>query len=118
MDDKENEKRSMQLVKARFRSPDKVFAPIVDVDPTGRYKAVVMIPKNSPSGSYTIVAALDKNSKSQPVTIQNSIRFPTVYLKNAGTSLNIFLPFFLALCITIFGVLMGAGGGFILNPLR
>lgn len=117
MDDKENEKRSMQLVKARFRSPDKVFAPIVDVDPTGRYKAVVMIPKNSPSGSYTIVAALDKNSKSQPVTIQNSIRFPTVYLKNAGTSLNIFLPFFLALCITIFGVLMGAGGGFILNPL-
>ncbi|MEK6202299.1 MAG: sulfite exporter TauE/SafE family protein, partial [Desulfobulbaceae bacterium] len=26
-------------------------------------------------------------------------------------------PFLLATCVTIFGVLMGAGGGFILNPL-
>jgi uncharacterized membrane protein YfcA len=40
-----------------------------------------------------------------------------VYLNNAGTSLNLFGPFFLTLAIAIFGVLMGAGGGFIMNPL-
>ena len=43
--------------------------------------------------------------------------FPLVYLENAGTSLNIFYPFFLTLFVAIFGVLMGAGGGFIMNPL-
>jgi uncharacterized membrane protein YfcA len=30
---------------------------------------------------------------------------------------NVFGPFFLTLGIAIFGVLMGAGGGFIMNPL-
>ena len=40
-----------------------------------------------------------------------------LYLSNAGTSINLFWPFLLTLAIAVFGVLMGAGGGFILNPL-
>ena len=40
-----------------------------------------------------------------------------MYLNNAGTSMNLVYPFLLSLAVTIFGVLMGAGGGFILNPL-
>lgn len=117
MDEKENRKRSMQLVKSRFRSPDAVLVPAVELTHEGTYKAQVTIPKGSAPGNYTIVAVADKNIKSQPITIENNISLPTVYLTNAGTSLNIILPFFLALGITIFGVLMGAGGGFILNPL-
>src|SRR5208283_2674356 len=48
---------------------------------------------------------------------ENKIAFPFIYLTNAGTSINFFYPFLLSLVISIFGVLMGAGGGFILNPL-
>lgn len=117
MDEKENKKRSMQLVKARFRSPGKVLAPTVEVNADGSYKAQVTIPKGSAPGKYTVVAVVDKNAKSQTVTIENNIGFPNVYLTNAGTSLNLFGPFFLTLGIVIFGVLMGAGGGFIMNPL-
>ncbi len=51
------------------------------------------------------------------MSVENSIAFPMVYLPNAGTSVNLILPFLLCLGISIFGVLMGAGGGFILNPL-
>ncbi len=117
MDEKENKKRSMQLIKARFRSPGKVFAPTVEVKPDGAFEAQVMIPKGSAPGKYTIMAVVDKDLKSQPITIENSISFPNIYLSNAGTSLNFFGPFFLTLGIVIFGVLMGAGGGFIMNPL-
>ena len=39
MDDKESKKRSMQLVKARFQSIDKVVAAAVDVKPDGSYTA-------------------------------------------------------------------------------
>ncbi|MDD5759923.1 MAG: sulfite exporter TauE/SafE family protein, partial [Desulfobulbaceae bacterium] len=38
-------------------------------------------------------------------------------LSTAGTSINLLWPFSLTLVIAIFGVLMGAGGGFILNPI-
>lgn len=117
MDEKENKKRSMQLVKARFRSPGKVLAPAVEVTPDGTYKAQVKIPEGSASGKYTIVAVVDKDAKSQPATLENNVNFPNVYLSNAGTSLNIFGPFLLTLGIAVFGVLMGAGGGFIMNPL-
>jgi len=117
MDEKENRKRSMQLIKARFRNPQAVLAPTVEIAPDGAYKAKVSIPEGSVPGNYTIVAVVDKNIKSIPITVQNNISFPTVYLENAGTSINILLPFFLTLCIAVFGVLMGAGGGFILNPL-
>jgi uncharacterized membrane protein YfcA len=60
---------------------------------------------------------VDKRLKSNPVTFENSISFPYVYLENAGASINLFWPLLLTLAITIFGVLMGAGGGFMLNPL-
>ena len=117
MDEKENRKRSMQLVKARFRSADKVLSADVETQPDGSYKAVLNIRKGLAPGRYNIVAAVDKNMRSQPVFIENNISFPNVYLSNAGTSINLFGPFFLTLAIAIFGVLMGAGGGFIMNPL-
>lgn len=117
MDAKENKRRSMQLVKARFRSPGEVFAPTVEVNPDGTYKAKVTILERGAPGKYHIVAVADKDIKSQPVTIENTITFPNLYLGNAGTSLNLFVPFILTLAIATFGVLMGAGGGFILNPL-
>jgi hypothetical protein len=117
MDDKETRKRSMQLVKARFRNVDKVLTPSVEIKPDGTFTAKVNIDKGSAPGKYSIVAVADKNVSSNPVTVENNIAFPYYYLSNAGTSLNIFGPFFLSLAIAIFGVLMGAGGGFILNPV-
>lgn len=117
MDEKENKKRSMQLVKARFRDANKVLAADVVVNPDGTYKADIKIREGLAPGKYFIVAAVDKNAKSQPATFENNIGFPVVYLSNAGTSLNLFGPFLLTLAIAIFGVLMGAGGGFIMNPL-
>ena len=117
MDEKENAKRSMQLVKARFRSVDKVLAPAVEIAPDGTYTAEIKIRQGLAPGKYTIVAVSDKDMRSEPVAFENAISFPNVYLDNAGTSLNLFGPFFLTLAIAIFGVLMGAGGGFIMNPL-
>lgn len=117
MDDKENKKRSMQLVKARFRSPDKVLAAGVETSPDGSFTAEIKIREGLAPGKYFVVAALDKSSKSQPATFDNKISFPLIYLETAGTSLNILGPFLLTLAIAIFGVLMGAGGGFIMNPL-
>ncbi len=117
MDDKENARRSMQLLKARFRSLDKVLAAAVDVAPDGTFKAEVKIRPGLAPGKYTVVAAVDKATKSAPITFENKINFPLLYLKNAGTSLNLIGPFLLTLAVAIFGVLMGAGGGFILNPL-
>jgi hypothetical protein len=117
MDDSQNKRRSMQLLKARFRDLDKVFGADVTVNEDGTYKAEIKIRQGLAPGKYTLVAAVDKNAKSQPITIENSISFPLLYLSNAGTSVNLFGPFFLTLVIAIFGVLMGAGGGFIMNPL-
>jgi hypothetical protein len=117
MDDKENRKRSMQLVKARFSKPDKVLGAEVTVNPDGSYSAEIPIRKGLAPGKYSIAAAVDKNLRSEPLTFENRISFPLIYLGNAGTSINIFGPFLLTLAIAIFGVLMGAGGGFIMNPL-
>ncbi len=117
MDEKENKRRSMQLVKARFRSIDKVISADVDVKPDGSYKAEIKIREGLAPGKYTIVAVADKNLKSKAAEFENAISFPNIYLSNAGTSLNMIGPFLLALAISIFGVLMGAGGGFMLNPL-
>jgi hypothetical protein len=117
MDPQENKKRSMQLVKSRFRNVDKVLAAAVETNPDGMYKATFNIRSGLPDGRYTIVAAAGNDLKSQPLTFENKISFPTLYLSNAGTSINLFWPFLLTLAIAIFGVLMGAGGGFILNPL-
>jgi uncharacterized protein len=117
MDEKDNRKRSMQLIKVRFRSPDKVLGADVEVNPDGTYKATIKIREGLAPGKYSIVAAVDKGVQSQPVTFENKITFPNLYMSNAGTSINLFWPFLLSLAISIFGVLMGAGGGFILNPL-
>jgi len=117
MDDKENKSRSMQLVKARFQSIDKVVAAAVEVKADGSYSADIKIRDGLAPGKYKIVAVVDKNVKSEPVTFENKIAFPTVYLENAGTSMNLIYPFVLTLVVAIFGVLMGAGGGFIMNPL-
>lgn len=113
----EDKKRSMQLIKARFRNPDKLLVPAVQVGPDGTYTAKVKIDPGSAPGKYTVVAVAGKKLKSRPVTVTNNISFPNVYLESAGTSLNLFGPFLLTLLIVIFGVLMGAGGGFIMNPL-
>nr|WP_321467100.1 sulfite exporter TauE/SafE family protein [uncultured Desulfobulbus sp.] len=117
MDDKENKKRSMQLVKSRFRSVANVVDAALEIQPDGSYSAELKIRDGIAPGQYKIVAVVDKTSKSEPVTFENKIAFPIYYLDNAGTSLNLIYPFFLTLGVAIFGVLMGAGGGFILNPL-
>jgi uncharacterized protein len=117
MDDKENKKRSMQLVKARFQSIDKVISALVSVQQDGSYSADIKIRDGLAPGKYNIVAVVDKSLKSSPAVFENKINFPTVYLKNAGTSMNLVYPFLLTLVVSIFGVLMGAGGGFIMNPL-
>jgi hypothetical protein len=117
MDEKETKKRSMQLVKARFRSIDKVFGAVIDVQPDGSYTADLNIRSGLAPGKYKIVAVVDKQVKSEPAVFENKISFPTVYMDNAGTSMNLIYPFVLTLVVAIFGVLMGAGGGFIMNPL-
>jgi len=117
MEEKENRRRSMQLVKARFRDPAKVFMPNVEVKPDGTFSAKVNIDGGSAPGKYFIRAVADKDVKSRTITVENNISFPNIYFSNAGTSINFFGPFLLTLAIAIFGVLMGAGGGFILNPL-
>lgn len=117
MAEKENKKVSMQLVKARFRLPNKVLDAIIEINPDGTYKADVKLPKGLAPGKYFITAVVDKNLKSNEMVFNNEISFPNIYLTNAGSTLNIFGPFFLTLAIVIFGILMGAGGGFIMNPL-
>jgi len=117
MNEKDNARRAMQLVKARFRSPDAVFAPIVEVKPDGTFTARLTLNQGSAKGKFNVRAVVDPDTVSRTVSFQNHIGFPYIYLSNAGTSLNLLYPFFLSLAISIFGVLMGAGGGFILNPL-
>lgn len=115
--DEPNRKVAMQLTKARFRDLDKVVAAQVDLQPDGSFTADIVLRSGIAPGEYKVVAHVDKVSASAPATFTNTIAFPTVYLNNAGTSMNLIYPFFLTLAVTIFGVLMGAGGGFILNPL-
>jgi hypothetical protein len=117
LDDQERRRRSMQLVKARFRSVDKLLVAGVDVQPDGSYSAEIKVPSGAPPAQYMIAAVTGKDERSDPVAVENRIAFPVLYFENAGTSINIFWPFLLTLAVTTFGVLMGAGGGFILNPL-
>ncbi len=117
MDEKENKRRSMQLLKARFRSIGNVFSSNLKIEEDGNFKASVELPANAAPGKYFVVAKVDKDLKSEPLVVQNDVSFPSVYLPNAGRTVNIFWPFLLTAAITTFGVLMGAGGGFILNPI-
>lgn len=117
LDDKETVRRSMQIVKARYRGVGKLFQASVEQKEDGSFTAKLKIPEGSPPDKYFITAATDKSARSAPLTVENKVAFPVIYMENAGTSLNIFIPFFLVLAIATFGVLMGAGGGFIINPV-
>jgi len=117
LDDKENRRRAMQLTKARFSGIGKLISPSIDLNADGSFTAKVDIPQGAAPGKYFIVAYADKALRSQPAVVENNIGFPMMYLANAGTSLNLLWPFLLTLAIGIFGVLMGAGGGFLLNPI-
>lgn len=117
MDEKENKRRSMQLLKAKFRSVGAIFGANLKVEEDGSFKAEITIPDNAPPGKFFIQAKVSKEVKSEPVVVENTVSFPHVYLPNAGRTVNLFFPFILALAITTFGVIMGAGGGFILNPI-
>lgn len=117
MDKAENKRRAMQLVKAKFRDLPVVFKATVEINPDGTYKAPIQLPDNAPPGKYYVVAKVDKDTKSEKLVFENSVTFPYVYLGNAGRTVNMFIPFLLTAAITTFGVLMGAGGGFILNPI-
>lgn len=117
MDDSESRWRSMQLMKAKFRSPGKLLSADVEVLPDGLFKATLKLGQGLAPGNYTVVAVVDRKTRSQPVTLQNTIAFPNVYLSNAGASINLVWPFLLTLAVCTFGVMMGAGGGFMLNPL-
>jgi hypothetical protein len=103
MDEKETKKRSMQLVKARFRSIGNVLSASVEVQPDGSYSANLKVNKGSAPGQYKVVAYVDKKAKSEPAVFENKISFPTVYMDNAGTSMNLVYPFLLSLCVAIFG---------------
>ncbi len=117
LSDAPDRRRSMQLTKARFRDLDKVVGAQIDLQPDGSFTAEIPMRSGIAPGEYRIVAHVDQATKSVPITFTNTTNFPTVYLTNAGTSMNLIYPFILTLAVTMFGVLMGAGGGFILNPL-
>lgn len=117
LDDKERVRRSMQVVKGRFRSVGNTIVATVDQKDDGSFTAKVTVPQGAAPGKYVITAGHDKKTLSQPVVVENTISFPMRYMSNAGTSLNIFYPFLITLALASFGVLMGAGGGFIINPV-
>lgn len=129
MDEKATKSESMKLVKGRFRGVGKLLAANVEIKPDGSYTAKLNMPAGQAPGKYnvTVTAVTErikegdketiKKVKSEMASFDNKISFPTVYLKTAGTSINLIWPFLLSLVISIFGILMGAGGGFILNPI-
>lgn len=117
LDDRERVRRSMQIMKARYRTVDRLLAANVDIQEDGRFSAQIVIPAGSPPGKYFITAATSRRAVSEPVVIENSIALPVVYMENAGTSMNVLVPFALVFAIATFGVMMGAGGGFIINPV-
>lgn len=129
MDEKETKRESMRLVKGRFRSVNNLLAASVETTPEGVYTAKMKLRTGLAPGKYNVVVTAvterikegDKETvkkvKSEVASFDNIQTFPTVYLDTAGTSINLLWPFLLTLAIAIFGVLMGAGGGFILNPI-
>lgn len=117
MDEKGNRRQSMPLMKTRYRWPERMFSPTIKINEDGSFEAEYRLPDNAPSGTYTVIAAVDKDIRSAPITFKHDLPFGKLYFSRAGQSLNVLGPFFLAVAICTFGVTMGAGGGFILNPL-
>ncbi len=116
MDEKGNVKAMLPLYKTRFKSPSRLLKPVIDINPDGTFEARLKIPKGSADGAYTITAFTDKENKAI-TAFTTLLPQGTWYFERAGTAMNIFGPFFLALAVTMLGVIMGAGGGFILTPL-
>jgi len=116
LDDKGNLKAALPLYKTRFRSPGTLLKPTVDIKPDGTFEASVKLPQGVADGTYTVTAFTDKSTKAS-TTFTANLSTGTWYFERAGMAINIFGPFFLALIVTMLGVLMGAGGGFILTPL-
>ncbi len=118
MSREEDRVRAMQLLKMRFRRPGAILAPVVMTKPDGTFTAKIVVPQGSPGGTFYVRAVAGQNGvTSKTLSFQNHIAFPYVYLNVAGTSMDLFWPFLLSFVVCTFGVLMGAGGGFILNPL-
>jgi hypothetical protein len=117
LDPEETRKRSLRLMKTRFRKAGRIFAPVVETHPDGGFSAILAVEKGSAPGRYTVEALTGDGAKIGSATFENRVGFPNVYLSNAGMAVNAAWPFLLALAIGIFGVLMGAGGGFLLNPI-
>jgi uncharacterized protein len=121
LDDKGNLKAVLPLYKTRFKSPGALLKPAIDVKPNGIFEAALKLPKGIANGTYTVTAftAPGFTGKDDRATASFVTKLPggTWYFERAGMSMNIFGPFFLALVVTMLGVLMGAGGGFILTPL-
>jgi hypothetical protein len=116
LDDKASLKAALPLYKTRFKSPGALMKPVVDVKPDGTFEASLKLPKGAADGTYMVTAFTDKNARSA-VNFTTKLSTGTWYFERAGMAANIFGPFLLALVVTMLGVLMGAGGGFILNPL-
>jgi uncharacterized protein len=116
LDDKGNLKAALPLYKTRFKSPGMLLKPAIDMKPGGAFEAALKLPKGVADGPYTVTAFTGKDGRA---TASFATKLPagTWYFERAGMAMNIFGPFFLALVVTMLGVLMGAGGGFILTPL-
>src|SRR5574341_619667 len=116
LDDKGGLKAALPLYKTRFKSPGKLLKPAVTVKPDGTFEAALKLQKGIADGGYTVTAFTDKEHK-QSAAVTVKLPAGTWYFERAGMAMNVFGPFVLALVITMLGVLMGAGGGFILTPL-
>jgi len=117
-DKKEIKKEAARLLQARMRSLSNLFVlGKITTNEDGTFTATFKLPENAPTGAFSVIAVVDKDVKSEPAKFTCEVSFPNFYFPVAGTSVNLFGPFILALAICTFGVLMGAGGGFILNPL-
>jgi hypothetical protein len=116
LDAKSSLKAALPLYKTRFKSPGRLLKPAVEVGPDGTFEASLKLPKGIADGAYTVTAFTDGSDKAAS-SVSMKLPAGTWYFKQAGMAMNIFGPFFLALVITMLGVLMGAGGGFILTPM-
>jgi hypothetical protein len=116
LDAKGSLKAALPLYKTRFKSPGKLFKPAVDVRPDGAFEASFKLPKGIADGAYSVTAFTSGSDKAA-ASVSMKLPAGTWYFEQAGMAMNIFGPFFLALVVTMLGVLMGAGGGFILTPM-
>ncbi|MEK6201705.1 MAG: sulfite exporter TauE/SafE family protein, partial [Desulfobulbaceae bacterium] len=113
MDEKASKRESMKLVKGQFRSVGNLLSAKVEMQSDGSYTANVSLRSGLAPGKYNArVTAVTERIKegdketvkkvtSEVASFENKIAFPIVYLKTAGTSINLLYPFLLATCVTI-----------------